>query len=59
MDNKGKNATILRDEKCKCELAFRADITAHLNILNRQLQGCARLVTDMYDALKAFQVELS
>uniref|UniRef100_A0AAR2IK74 SPIN-DOC-like zinc-finger domain-containing protein n=1 Tax=Pygocentrus nattereri TaxID=42514 RepID=A0AAR2IK74_PYGNA len=58
MDSKGTDATILRDEKWKCELAFLADITAHLNALNLQLQGCDRMITDMYDAVKVFQVKL-
>jgi len=30
MDSKGKDSTVLRDEKWKCELAFLADITDHL-----------------------------
>ena len=58
MDSKGKDSTVLRDEKWKCELAFLADITAHLNALNLQLQGRDRMITDMYDAVKAFQVKL-
>lgn len=58
MDSKGKDSTVLRDEKWKCELAFLADITAHLNVLNLQLQGRDRMITDMYDAVKAFQVKL-
>ncbi|KAL7859442.1 hypothetical protein SRHO_G00145890 [Serrasalmus rhombeus] len=57
MDSKGKDS-VLRDEKWKCELAFLADITAHLNALNLQLQGRDRMITDMYDAMKAFQVKL-
>lgn len=39
-------------------MAFLADITAHLNVLNLQLQGRDRMITDMYDAVKAFQVKL-
>ncbi|XP_072239317.1 general transcription factor II-I repeat domain-containing protein 2-like [Leuresthes tenuis] len=58
MDSKGKDSTVLRDEKWKCELAFLADITAHLNALNLQLQGRDRMITNMYDAVKAFQVKL-
>ena len=34
----------------KCE--FLADITAHLNALNVQLQGRHHMITDMYDAVK-------
>lgn len=32
MDSKGKDSTVLRDEKWKCELAFLADITPHLSV---------------------------
>lgn len=38
MDSKGKNFKILLGKKWKCELVFLADITAHLNVLNIQLQ---------------------
>lgn len=58
MDSKGKDSSVLWDEKWKCELAFLADITAHLNALNLQLQGRDHMITDMYDAVKAFQVKL-
>ena len=58
MDSKGKDSTVLRDEKWKCELAFLSDITTHLNVLNLQLQGRDHLITDMHDAVKAFQVKL-
>lgn len=58
MDSKGKDPTVLRDEKWKCELVFLADTTAHLNTLNLQLQGRDCMITDMYDAVKAFQVKL-
>ena len=58
MDSKGKDSTVLQDKKWKCELAFLADITAHLNVLNLQLQGRDRMITDVYDAVKAFPVKL-
>ncbi|KAK0137704.1 General transcription factor II-I repeat domain-containing protein 2 [Merluccius polli] len=57
IESKGKDSTVLRDEKWKCEVAFLADITAHLNVLNFQLQGRDHMITDMYDAVKAFQWE--
>ncbi|KAM4620367.1 general transcription factor II-I repeat domain-containing protein 2 [Polymixia lowei] len=58
MDSKGKDSTVLRDEKWKCDLAFLADITTHLSVLNLKLQGRERMITDMYNAVKAFQVKL-
>lgn len=58
MDIKGKDCAVLQDEKWKCELAFLADVTAHLDALDLQFQGRDRMITDTYDAVKAFQVKL-
>ena len=48
MESKGKDATELRDEKFLCELVFLCDILSHLDVLNLQLQGRDRVITDMY-----------
>jgi hypothetical protein len=40
------------------DLAFLVDITRHLNDLNLQLQGRKKLVTSMYDSIKAFLSKL-
>ena len=53
MESKGKDATELRDRKFLCELAFLCDIQSHLNVLNLQLQGRGRVITDMYAAVRA------
>lgn len=58
LDSKGKDSTVLRDEKWKCELVFLADIPAHLKALNLQLQGRDHMITDMDDAVKAFHMKL-
>ncbi|KAL0163337.1 hypothetical protein M9458_042733, partial [Cirrhinus mrigala] len=58
MESKGKDSTVIRDEKWLHELAFLCDITKHLTALNLQLQGRNRVITDMYDAVKAFQAKL-
>ncbi|KAM3850917.1 general transcription factor II-I repeat domain-containing protein 2A-like [Vipera latastei] len=58
IESKGKDCTELKDEKWLCELAFLCDITNYLSALNLQLQGRDRVITDMYDAVKAFQVKL-
>ncbi|XP_060786769.1 general transcription factor II-I repeat domain-containing protein 2A-like [Neoarius graeffei] len=47
MDSKGKDCTVLWDEKWKCELVFLADITGHLNDLNLMLQGRDRIIIDV------------
>ena len=58
MDSKGKNPTVLWDEKWKYVLVFLADIITHLSVLNLQLQGRESIITDMCNAVKAFQVRL-
>ncbi|XP_032065870.1 general transcription factor II-I repeat domain-containing protein 2-like [Thamnophis elegans] len=58
MENKGKDSSVLQDEEWLCELAFLCDITKHLTVLNLQLQGRHHVITDMYDAVNAFQVKL-
>ena len=58
MESKGKDSIVLQDKEGKCELAFMAHVAAHLNFLNLQLQGRDRMITGMYDAMKAFQVKL-
>ncbi|KAL7868147.1 hypothetical protein SRHO_G00095310 [Serrasalmus rhombeus] len=56
MGSKGTDSTVLRDEKWKCELAFLADGSSQS--VNLQLQGHDRMITDMYDAVKAFQIQM-
>jgi len=51
----GKVSTVLQDKEWKYELAFLADVAAHLNFLNLQPQAHDHMITDMYDAVKAFQ----
>ena len=58
MESIGKDWTVLQDEEWKCELVFLADVTTHLKVLNLQLQGRNQMITDMYDAVKAFQMNM-
>lgn len=58
MDSKGRAIAELEDEKWLSDLAFMCDITEHLNVLNLKLQGRGQLITDMRDAVKAFQIKL-
>lgn len=55
---KEKNSKVLRDEEWKYELMFLVDIIARLSVLNIQLQGRDRMICEMYDASKSFQVKL-
>ena len=41
------------------DLAFMVDVTEHLNILNKQLQGRNKTVTQFYDSILAFKLKLS
>lgn len=59
LDSKGKDATQLRDEGFLCEMTFLCDITSHLNVMNLQLQGRGRVISDMYSTVKAFQTKLT
>jgi hypothetical protein len=40
------------------DLAFLVDITAHLNMLNLQLQGKNKVITNMYDSINSFTIKL-
>ena len=48
----------LSDKVWLCDLAFFADLTQHLNGLNRNLQGKSMLITDMFNQIRAFKVKL-
>jgi uncharacterized protein YqfB (UPF0267 family) len=43
--------------KCILDLAFMVDIKKHLNELNLNLQGKKKLITSIYDNVKAFQTK--
>jgi hypothetical protein len=40
------------------DLACLVDVTGHLNNLNKELQGEDKLITDMYNNIKAFRAKL-
>jgi hypothetical protein len=48
----------LDDEGWITDIAFLVDVTGHLNNLNKELHGKDKLITDMYNNIKAFRVKL-
>ncbi|XP_049291704.1 general transcription factor II-I repeat domain-containing protein 2A-like [Anopheles funestus] len=59
LETKGKPEPLLRDENWLWKLAFAADITTHLNLLNLKLQGRDNLISDLYTHIKAFRLKLT
>ena len=58
MESKGKDTSELQNKTFLCDVAFLCDITSHLNVLNLQLQGRGRIITDMYATGRAFKTKL-
>ena len=58
MERKNKPVPLLADSTFQCNLAFLTDIVQHLNELNLKLQGKKQIITQMYDHIKLFKVEL-
>jgi hypothetical protein len=58
MEKKGRTIEELNDEGWITYLAFLVDVTGHLNNLNKELQGKGKLITDIYNNIKAFRVKL-
>jgi hypothetical protein len=48
----------LDDEGWISDLASFVDVTGQLNTLNKELQGKHKLITEMFDSIKAFKVKL-
>ena len=46
------------DKDWMCDFAFCVDITQHLNVLNSNLQGQNKVITEMFDKIKAFESKL-
>jgi len=48
----------LSDAAWMCDYGFLIDITQHLNHLNKQLQGCAYLIYELFELISAFEIQL-
>ncbi|XP_019748223.1 general transcription factor II-I repeat domain-containing protein 2-like [Hippocampus comes] len=58
MEKKGKPVKELQCHLWLQDLAFMVDITEHLNILNKMLQGRKKIITQYYDSIRAFKLKL-
>lgn len=57
--SKDKSHQELSDPNWLLNLAFLTDITGHLNVLNKQLQGENKILPVMYQSIEAFQRKLA
>jgi hypothetical protein len=58
MNEKGKVMAELSDEKWIWDLALLCDISNHVNYLNTKLQDQQKLISDMFGAVRAFEIKL-
>jgi hypothetical protein len=58
MEKKNKRIEELDSEGWISDLAFFVHVAGHLNTLNKELQGKDKLITEMFDSIKAFKVKL-
>ncbi|XP_065663048.1 general transcription factor II-I repeat domain-containing protein 2-like [Hydra vulgaris] len=58
LETKGQDISDIKNTKFLQDLAFLVDITKRLNDLNNILQGKNKLVTTMFDNVRAFQTKL-
>jgi hypothetical protein len=56
MGKKGRNIEELNDEGWITDLAFLVDVTGHL-YLNKELRGKDKLISNMFDNMKAFKAK--
>lgn len=59
LKEKGKEEPKLEDPKWIADLAFLVDLTAHLNALNKTLQGEKQLISDLMEKVDAFKKKLA
>jgi hypothetical protein len=58
MSEKGKVVAELSDEKWLWDLALLCDISHYVNYLNNKLKGQQKLFSDMFRAVRAFEMKL-
>ena len=58
MELKGEDTSNLKDPQWLSDLAFMVDLTGHLNVLNKQLQGRNKIITNMISDVKSFETKL-
>lgn len=58
LDERGDDTEKLKNEKWLCDLAFLTDVTSHLNVINLELQGKNKNITDMISAISGFKNKL-
>lgn len=58
LNEKNNPLEVLSDEEWLWKLAFLADVTLHLNELNKKLQGEDNIICDLYMHIKAFRQKL-
>ena len=58
MLEKGRDVKVPKNSEWVQDLAFMVDITDHLEFLNKQLQSRNKIVTELYDATRAFRLKL-
>lgn len=59
METKGKQNLKFLSNKWLQDLAFMADITEHLNNLNKSLQGSKKIVTQYCESINSFKIKLN
>lgn len=58
MESKGEEASLLQDTEWILDLAFLTDITGKLNLMNCELQGKGKSVSDTISAVNAFKAKM-
>jgi hypothetical protein len=58
MNDKGRVVAEFSNEKWLWDLALLCDISHHINDFNTKLRGEQKLISDMFGAVRAFEIKL-